>query len=82
MNLKKYFIGVTVLLSFIGCSNSENKKFVPITHSSVDTDNLKNDYLIYHPIKTDATGKIIPWFSDNKGLAYDHILHLEFPVGK
>lgn len=76
MNLKKCFIGIAVLLSFIGCKNSTNNKFIPETHSSVDSNNLQNGYLIYHTIKTDANGKIIPWFSDNKGLAYDHILNL------
>jgi len=76
MNLKKYFIAGTVLFLLMGCNDSTSIRFVPITHSSVDNDNLKNDYLIYHQIKTDASGKIIPWYSDNKALAYDHILNL------
>lgn len=32
--------------------------------------------LIYHDIKTDASGKIIPWSHDNPGKAYDHVMDL------
>lgn len=32
--------------------------------------------LIYHTIKTDSEGKIIPWFSSNLGEAYDHNIRL------
>ena len=32
------------------------------------------DVLIYHPIRTDAAGHIVPWFSDDPGKAHDHTL--------
>jgi hypothetical protein len=32
--------------------------------------------LIYHPIKTDAAGKIIPWHGPELGRAYDHVIRL------
>ncbi len=32
--------------------------------------------LVYHRIRTDAEGKIIPWFSADPGTAYDHNLRL------
>src|SRR5215216_1234146 len=34
------------------------------------------DDLIYHSIKTDKDGKIIPWHSPNLGQAYDHNIRL------
>jgi len=34
------------------------------------------DKLIYHDIKTDANGNIIPWFSPNLGESYDKIMAL------
>jgi hypothetical protein len=34
------------------------------------------DDLIYHPIKTDGEGKIIPWHSPDLGEAYDHNIRL------
>ncbi len=32
--------------------------------------------LIYHNIKTDASGKIIPWFNQDPGKSYSHIIQL------
>jgi len=34
----------------------------------------QNEKLIYHDIKTDAAGKILPWFSDEPGKAYSHAI--------
>ncbi|MGL6267989.1 MAG: hypothetical protein ACRC2O_08680, partial [Chitinophagaceae bacterium] len=36
----------------------------------------KSESLIYHNIKTDASGKIIPWYNADPGKSYDHIVHL------
>ncbi len=44
--------------------------------SSPNTVLETNDTLVYHTIKTDTAGKIIPWFSDNLGQSYDTILML------
>jgi hypothetical protein len=32
--------------------------------------------LIYHDIRTDAHGHIVPWYADDPGAAYDHVLGL------
>ena len=32
--------------------------------------------LIFHDIRTDAQGHIVPWYSDERGTAYDHVLGL------
>jgi hypothetical protein len=34
-------------------------------------DQTKEGFLVFHPIKTDAQGHIIPWYSADKGEAYD-----------
>jgi hypothetical protein len=34
----------------------------------------QSEMLVYHDIKTDATGKIIPWFSPDPGTAYNHVI--------
>jgi len=39
-------------------------------------DKTKDGFLVFHEIKTDANGNILPWYSDNPGIAYDHILNL------
>src|SRR3984957_1687269 len=33
------------------------------------------DTLIYHPIRVDGEGKIIPWYDADPAIAYDHNLH-------
>ena len=36
----------------------------------------KNETLIYHPIQTDKAGKIIPWYNENPGKSYSHVIGL------
>src|SRR5438876_9700824 len=36
----------------------------------------QNEILIYHPIKTDKSGKIISWYNENNGKSYNHIINL------
>jgi hypothetical protein len=36
----------------------------------------KKEMLIYHPIQTDKAGKIIPWYNENPGKSYSHIIGL------
>ncbi len=31
-------------------------------------------YLVFHPIKTDQHGQLLPWFSDDEGAAYSHVI--------
>lgn len=38
--------------------------------------NPSSDTLGYHVIRTDATGRIVPWSSDDPATAYDHVLRL------
>jgi hypothetical protein len=36
----------------------------------------EKEILIYHPIQTDISGKIIPWYDYNPGKSYDHVIDL------
>jgi hypothetical protein len=36
----------------------------------------KQSKLIFHDIRTDREGKLLPWYSDDPGTAYDHVLGL------
>jgi hypothetical protein len=38
----------------------------------------QNEILIYHPIQTDTSGKIIPWYNENPGKSYSHMIKLVF----
>src|ERR1700712_1946655 len=35
----------------------------------------QHEKLIYHEIKTDKAGDIVPWYNDDPAIAYDHNLH-------
>lgn len=39
-------------------------------------DKTRDGFLVFHPIKTDAKGKIIPWNNTNTAKAYDEIIKL------
>ena len=41
---------------------------------SVHLINAQTEKLIYHDIQTDASGKIIPWYSYEPGKAYSHVI--------
>jgi hypothetical protein len=34
------------------------------------------EYLVYHPIRTDAHGDIMPWYGSGPSEAYDHDIRL------
>jgi hypothetical protein len=38
----------------------------------------QNEILIYHPIQTDKSGMIIPWYSEDPGKAYSHVIKIVF----
>jgi hypothetical protein len=44
---------------------------LPATAQTPRYDQTKEGFLVFHPIKTDAAGHIIPWHSEDKGEAYD-----------
>ncbi len=39
-------------------------------------DQSKDGFIVFHAIKTDASGKIVPWNHAQPALAYDEIIHL------
>ncbi|MEO5592382.1 MAG: hypothetical protein ABIR15_02480 [Chitinophagaceae bacterium] len=42
----------------------------------ISTSIFGQEQLIYHRIKTDKEGKILPWFNNDPGISYDHIVNL------
>lgn len=42
---------------------------------SMHYDKTAEGFLVFHPIKTDKSGKIIPWIADNPNVAYSQIIH-------
>jgi hypothetical protein len=69
-------LGVMAILG-VSLSPHDLAQTAPVySHSSRDKNNLANGHLVYHPIVTDAQGKIVPWFSAIPGDSYDHVLGL------
>ncbi len=38
-------------------------------------DQTKEGFLVFHPIKTNEQGKIVPWYNDEPGIAYDFVIN-------
>src|SRR6516225_5274157 len=62
--LGRTLAGLT-LISAVGCV---------LCAQSPEVGNRKK--LIFHDIRTDAQGHIVPWYADEPGTAYDHVLGL------
>jgi hypothetical protein len=43
---------------------------------SINTAFTQQEQLIYHPIQTDKDGNIIPWYDEDLGKSYDHVIEL------
>jgi hypothetical protein len=39
-------------------------------------DQSREGFLVFHEIRTDGQGNIIPWYDENPGIAYDHVIGL------
>ncbi len=51
--------------------------FVTICISiSVTANAQQEEMLIYHPVRTGRNGKIIPWYDENPGKSYSHVIDL------
>jgi hypothetical protein len=42
----------------------------------------KEKKLIFHDIRTDARGHLLPWYDPEPGKSYDHVLRLVWGIGK
>lgn len=63
---KRFVWGVILLAGAVSVQAQVSPR--PETFSRTDNP----DDLVYHTIKTDSEGKIIPWYSSDLGKAYDH----------
>ena len=62
------------LLVGAGCDNSV--KYTGLSDDLIETgnDSVLQDKIIYHFVRVDEAGKILPWFSDNLGQSYEDAL--------
>ncbi|GEO11888.1 hypothetical protein [Segetibacter aerophilus] len=38
-------------------------------------DSTREGFLVFHPIKTDKQGSIVPWYNEEPGIAYDFVIN-------
>jgi hypothetical protein len=49
-------------------------KGLPSSHLDHGSDKILSDTIVYHPVRVDQNGAILPWFSKNAGQSYDDAL--------
>ena len=67
--VKRCMVFMVAVLLFTSCGNLKQ------TGSSADG-NLLKDSIQYHPVRVDANGNILPWYSAKLGESYDTIICL------
>ncbi len=62
--MKKIFFALLFLPAYVSIGQT------------VSYDKTHEGFLVFHPIKTDEAGNILPWYSDDLGVSYDHVIDL------
>ena len=63
-------------LLFSGCNKSRQYNGLNSNLLNIEKDTLLNDKIIYHFVRVDNNGNILPWFSSNLRNSYDTVLKL------
>lgn len=79
---KRFSIVLLAAITIIGCDSS--LKYAGISSNIIDTkkDTTLTDKIVYHPVSLDDYGNILPWYSDNPGESYDHVINLVWDFWK
>src|SRR5687767_12566198 len=67
---------ITIILTSCSGLSQPGYNGLPENIFRTDTDTVLSDTIIYHPVRVDGKGGILPWYSDNSGQSYDHVLSL------
>jgi len=65
-----------MVLLVMGCRETDRYNGLPQNLVANPQDEVLSDSIIYHPVRIDAKGNILPWYSSNLGESYDHTLRL------
>lgn len=61
---KLFFLMAAAFVAAVSCENVAERTSVPV-----------GEMLLYHEIRVDENGNIVPWFSDDPATAYDDVLN-------
>lgn len=72
----KLFVILFITLVFItGCSNSLKYNGLSTDLFQSKTDTILSEIIIYHNVRVDQNGAILPWYSPDPGKSYDYVLN-------
>ncbi len=73
--MHKLSIVVFVVVLFTGCAfQSQNRPGIPDDLLHPSGDSIVADTIVYHAVRVDDKGHILPWYSTNPGEAYDFVI--------
>ncbi len=67
---------IVLFLALTGCDKSPVYNGLSKDIIESETSSILEDKIIYHFVRLDKTGSILPWYSDNLGQSYDEVLKL------
>src|SRR5688572_15600454 len=84
MRKSRSLIALVLLIMLADCSGPSGLEYDGLAENIIEAkgDTVFNDTIIYHPVRLDANGGILPWHADNLGQSYDHILNLVWSFWK
>jgi hypothetical protein len=76
--MKKFILPAVALLAAQCSPVASHKPFRELSENLIDaqSDSVIKDSIIYHPVRVDQNGHILPWYAANLGRSYDHVLSL------
>ena len=82
-----YKLPAIVLLSLLvatGCTDQSTPQYNGLKEDMIlsKSDTLVADTIVYHQVRLDQKGHILPWHSSNLGQSYDHVLGLVWDFWK
>ena len=64
------------LLLLSGCKDRSSPEYQSLNEDLIQSekDTILSDKIVYHPVRVDEKGQILPWYSADPGQSYDHVL--------
>ena len=78
MKMNKILLVTTLIAMLISVSCRESPKYNGLSSDFIGTkkDTILSDKIVYHKVRVDNNGNILPWYSAHLGESYDHVLKL------
>jgi hypothetical protein len=72
----KFLVLLVSVLVTTGCTDQPGPPYQGLKEDMIlsKNDTILGDTIVYHPVRVDQVGHILPWHSDNLGRSYDHVL--------